>query len=146
MVPTRRTFLALAFSSPALPAELPIAGPARMLSNFYRWYLGSLNENRDPIQFERDRLQKFLAPSLMAELDRLRKKPGGLDTDYFLQTQDFLPDWKTNFTVGNPVPVGAASTLIVTFGLKGRETYRVIVSMKNSGAEWKILKVKRLSR
>ena len=143
---TRHAFLALVLFRLAISAQAPTGGPAKTLAAFYRWYLNALNENRDPIRDEREQLRQFVAPSLMAELDRLRKKPGGLDTDYFLQTQDFLPDWKSNFTVGNPVANGAATALPVTFGLKGRETYRVKVTMANAGGGWRMVKVEVVSR
>ena len=115
--------------------------PSEVVDAFYRWYIKALVQGRDPMKQDKVTLRKFVATSLLDEIDRRMKSPDGLDADYFLQAQDYQDEWKNNVAVARPETNGAIATTLVTLTAKGSKPYRLKVTLKKDPASWKISKV-----
>jgi ABC-type transporter MlaC component len=115
--------------------------PTEIVDAFYHWYLQSLTENRDPITQDRAALRKFVARTLLNEIYRRSKSPDGLDSDYFLQTQDYLDDWRSKISVARLENNGKVATTVLTLGANGSAPYRLKVTLKEEAGLWKIAKV-----
>jgi hypothetical protein len=82
-----------------------------------------------------------VSATLIQEIDRQSKSPDGLEVDYFLQTQDYLDEWKGHISVLQTARKGTDATVVVTFGLKGATTYKLTARLRNESSFWKITKV-----
>ena len=133
--------IALGFSSLAQAAEPPAANPSDNIRSFYRWYVGELIANRDPLA-NHSQLKRFVTERLVKEIDRMRKGPDGLDGDYFVDAQDFDDLWAKNITVSDVKISGAKATAEVLLAGKPDMRRRLQVSLVNEGGVWKVDKVK----
>jgi ABC-type transporter MlaC component len=126
----------------------PKAARAReTVTSFYEAYLQALAQNRDPFTQDKAFVKRYVAASLIAEIDKQIKSPDGLEADYFLQAQDFLDEWKGHISVAEAagaVKAGVAVT-VVTLGTKASSEYRLKVRLKKETGGWKISHVQRLS-
>ena len=69
--------------------------PAVVAKQFYIWYVGALLADRDPIDQDHGTLEKYVAPTMLAAITRRMASSDGLDSDPFIQAQDYVDDWKT---------------------------------------------------
>jgi len=140
-------FAALAahgLGAPAAQSAPPrVVEPSEVVSTFYRWYLRSLTQDRDPVTQDTATLRKYVAAALIGEIDKRLKSPEGLDSDYFLQAQDYLDDWEGNVSVAQLENTGTVATTVLTLGGKGQTAYRLKVTLKKEAGTWKIAKVQR---
>ena len=139
-------------------ATPPVArSPEIVLKEFYTWYIHADFHDIDPFKGKaRVTLKKYVTARFIREMDKNEKlvAESGLesgeafDADYFLQTQDPLPDkdsdlketdWLKSMSVSKVAVRGSTATAIVTF-LGGYP--KVKVSLIKEGAVWKINNVK----
>lgn len=134
--------IAQSVSALAAQAASPkVVQPSEVVHEFYRWYLQSLAQDRDPVTQDRATLKKYVAKPLIDEIERRMKSPDGLDADYFLQAQDYLDEWKSNISVSQLANNGTVATVVLTLGAKGSAAYRLKVTLRKEADSWKIAKV-----
>ena len=68
--------------------------PEATLRHFYEWYLHALNQNQEPLEKHQAELSKFVTQRLMTSLNRARKRPEGIDADFFIDAQDLDETWE----------------------------------------------------
>ena len=117
--------------------------PAVVAQQFYIWYVGALLGDRDPIAQDRGTLEKYVAATMLAAITRRMASPDGLDSDPFIQAQDYVDDWKT-VTAVERTTNGARASVLVTLGAK--EPYKLRVDLSKDAGVWKIVKVARAQR
>jgi len=133
--------VALGFSSIAPAAEPSPADPSEAIRNFYRWYVGELIANRDPLA-NRSQLKRFVTERLVKEINGMKKGPEGLNGDYFVDAQDFDDLWARNITVSDVKISGTKAPAEVLLAGKPDMRRRLEVSLANDGGAWKVDKVK----
>jgi len=132
--------IAVAFTVEQVPAAESAATPEAYLRNFYRWYVTNLVANRDPMK-QRGEIRRYATERLLKEIDKMVKGPDGLDGDYFVDAQDFDPQWAKNISISPVQTHGDRSTALVHLnGSKGmRKT--LFVHLAKEGGTWKVDKV-----
>lgn len=131
----------LGFSSFTPAAEPATAPPAEVIRNFYRWYVGELIANRDPLA-NRSQLKRFVTERLVKEIERMKKGPEGLNGDYFVDAQDFDDLWAKNITVSDVKISGTKGVAEVLLAGQPDMRRRLQVSLVNEGGGWRVDKVK----
>ncbi|PYJ11205.1 MAG: hypothetical protein DMF06_03580 [Verrucomicrobia bacterium] len=132
---------ALGCSSLAQATEPSAAKPADAIRNFYRWYVGELIANRNPMENRRE-LKRFATERLLKEIDRMKKGPNGLDGDYFVDAQDFDDLWAKNISVSDVKISGTKGTAEVLLTGKPDMRRRLKIFLVNEGGVWKVDTVK----
>jgi uncharacterized protein DUF3828 len=118
-------------------AEPSTANPADTIRGFYRWYVTELIANRQPLENRRE-LKRFATERLLNQIDKMKKSPDGLGSDYFLDAQDFDNLWAKNITISDLKVSGKNATAEVRLTGKGEMRRRLKVSLVSDGAAWKI--------
>ncbi|MEO5722687.1 MAG: DUF3828 domain-containing protein [Chthoniobacterales bacterium] len=133
-----RVVLLLALCGFSLTAQAEDAGPAQVIRDFYKWYVGELIAEHDPFEEGRKEVERFISERWIKEIDAMRAGPDGLDADPFLSAQDFDKEWATNVTVVEPVIEGDRATAEVELkgGQLGSQKLQVSLVQENGG--WKI--------
>lgn len=113
--------------------------PEAALRKFYHWYVHALNQNLEPLGKQKAALKKYLTRRLYLELVK-RERRGEIDSDYFLDAQDWDHDWENNIAISKPsLHAGRAIALV---DLTGREmSIKLRVTLKKEAGGWKIDKV-----
>ena len=116
--------------------------PSKSFATSTGWYVQALVRNEDPFKKGRARLRQYATAQLIREIDGIRKGPGGLDGDPFVDAQDFDREWATDVTVAPPVVRGDRTTTNVE--LKSREmgTRGLQTALVQSDGVWKVDKVR----
>ena len=111
--------------------------PEATLRHFYEWYLHALNQNDEPLERHQAELSKFVTQRLMTSLNRARKRPDGIDADFFIDAQDFDETWEKNISTSRARIQGTRATASVT--LKGTSfDDKLRVGLRKEGGLWKI--------
>src|SRR5881394_616378 len=111
--------IAAALAAAQTPAAESAATPEDCIRNFYRWYVANLVANRDPMK-QRGEIRRYATERLLKEIDKMVKGPDGLDGDYFVDAQDFDPQWAKNISISDVQIYGDKSTALVHLdGSKG---------------------------
>ncbi len=133
-------FLLAAFCLPALTPVLAqeASTPEDVVKNFYQWYLQSLNANEDPFEKRKANMKESLTQRLMTALDRARKRPEGLDADFFLDAQDWDETWVNNVSTTKATIQGATATVPVTLEGDTFGEHKLRVGLKKVAATWRI--------
>lgn len=92
MVGLASLLVTLAISLQRQP-PVAVSTPESSIKSFYTWYLSELAKDRYPLIDGREKLKSFVAPELLAEIDKQRNSQNAPDADYFLQAQDYLDEW-----------------------------------------------------
>jgi hypothetical protein len=117
--------------------------PDVVAKDFYRWYLGLLVENKDPMHDEVTAFSKYVSSALAKEIERKIHSADGMEADYFIQAQDYLDDWPTNVSVATPRIKGALAAVTVSLGAAKPSSYRLTVTLVKENDTWKIRRVAR---
>jgi hypothetical protein len=131
----------LGLSSGVRAAEASTANPSDAIRGFYRWYVTELIANRQPLENRRE-LKRFATERLLRQIDKMKKSPDGVGSDYFLDAQDFDNLWAKNITVSDLKVSGKNATAEVRLTGKGEMRRRLKVSLVSDGAAWKIDEVR----
>ena len=117
--------------------------PEDVAAEFYKWYLGELNRNRDPRTQNKQKVLKYLSRRAGKWLYSI--PPGQYGADYFLDAQDFDEEWAQSVNVSKAAIKGNSATLKVTLGVfkDGRKYQGIgkhVLSLKlvREGGAWKI--------
>ncbi|MBQ0213957.1 DUF3828 domain-containing protein [Proteus vulgaris] len=114
------------------------ATPEATVLNFYKEYL---LENNEDIQAELQKnkivVSKYVDPMLIQEL----YKKVYLNADYFVDAQDFCPDWVSNIKIDNVKINNKKATLRLELGALPNIS-RYSIRLKYNNEKWKIISVK----
>jgi hypothetical protein len=137
--------IVVALSAGPIVAAETSATPEECIRNFYRWYVTNLVANRDPMT-QRKEIRNYATERLLKEIDRMAKGPDGLDSDYFIDAQDFDPLWAKNISISAVQTQGDKSNAHVF--LKGAQDMKrkLLVYLVREAGSWKVDKVKGLNR
>jgi glutamine synthetase type III len=119
-------------------------GPDLAAVIFYKWYLGQLVQNKDPLHDAVTEMKRQVATPLLREIEKEINSADGMDVDYFIAAQDYLDDWPTHVTATVRELKGAAATVQVQLGASTLKPYRLRVGLIKEKGDWKIRKVNRL--
>ena len=135
---------AFLFSAPSLAVAqgtrqtAQSAGPEKIVREFYAWYLHQLNRNVNEPLKQRATAVKYLTPQLYANAPRLTRR---MDADIFICAQDWNEQWEKNFVVDAAAIKAAAATTLVTLSSGETDKIRIKLTLKRTGAAWRIDKV-----
>ncbi len=115
--------------------------PERTIREFYQWYVQTLVGGDDPLSKRRGELRRFATARLLREIDGMRKGPGGLNGDYFLDAQDFDGDWGKNISVANMAIQGTRATADVQLTSAEMGVKKLRVTLVQERGTWKVDKV-----
>lgn len=116
------------------------ATPEDCIRNFYRWYVSNLVANRDPMK-QRGEIRRYATERLLKEIDKMMKGPDGLDGDYFVDAQDFDPQWAKNISIANVQIHGDKSSAVVQLNGSKAMRKKLFVQLAKEGDIWKVDKV-----
>ena len=123
-------------------AEIP-RSPEAKVEAFYKWYLSSLRQNREPLTQDEATLKKYVTSALIDKIKKQMNSPDGLEADWFLQAQDYLDDWESNVSAAKAVIKGTEATTTVTLGAKDDTKHKLRVRLKKILGDWKIAGVQK---
>jgi Protein of unknown function (DUF3828) len=113
--------------------------PSETIRSFYRWYVGELIANRQPLK-DQAKMKHFISGQLSKQIAKMEKE--GLDYDYFTQAQDFDDLWAKNVAVSNLRIRGTkAAADVVLKGATADMVRRLKLDLELEGGDWKIDKV-----
>lgn len=134
------TLITLAALFPSRAAESS-GTPEECIRNFYHWYVTNLVAKRDPMK-QRAEIRHYATERLLKEIDRMASGPDGLDSDYFVDAQDFDPLWAKNISISRVKISGDKSSAHVLLdGAKGMRK-KLIVHLAKEAGSWKVDKVR----
>lgn len=136
--PTRQ--ICVADSKPSAPAKSPEA----TVEEFYKWYVHSLRQKREPLEDDEAGLKKYVNAALIDKLKKQMNSSNGPDVDYFLKAQDYLDEWETNVSTTKGMVADTVAT--ITVSLEAKDTVRphkLKVTLLKENGEWKISKVEK---
>jgi hypothetical protein len=126
------------------PPAATEAGPDLAAQQFYKWYLRLLAENKDPMHDEAAMFSNYVSGALVKDIEKKIHSPDGMESDYFIQAQDYLDDWPGNVSVATPRIERATAKVTVSLGAAKSSAYRLAVTLVKEKSTWKIRKVARL--
>ena len=126
-----------AVTTPARPAD----APQRAVSDFYVWYLGELQADRDPLNDQAAMLSAKVSRVLVREIRHARASPDGLEADYFIQAQDYANDWLGHVAVRVVRANRDVATTAVDLGLDRATQRRLSVTLVREDGRWKLRRV-----
>lgn len=113
-------------------------GPTETIRNFYGWYVTQLNANDEPTK-DRALMARYITRRFLDQVERDKKKEGGLGSDPFIVAQDVDDLWAKNIFVSHVETQGDRATAQVWLKGKTKEMERRIkVSLVNERGWWKI--------
>ena len=117
------------------------SAPEVATRDFYRWYIGELNSNRDSTYKNKREIRKRVS----VRLARWLFSPAYSDygADYFLDAQDFDAEWAKTVQVSGGVIKGSTATAVLTFPKSKYFDRKVVsISLVREAGAWKIDKVR----
>jgi len=137
--------LLLAFASAATAAETSAPTTATLqqtvVTEFYSWYLHGLINNTDPLHDDPATMAKYVSAALAKEIEKKINSPDGMESDYFIQAQDYMDDWVSNISATPPAVKGMTANIVVRLGAPGNDPYLLDVALVNEQGAWKIRRV-----
>lgn len=130
------------FGLSAVPSVSAQVAPEAIIKAFYNSYIRITGKGNDPFG-KKSTLKKHLTARLIKE--QVAAYEASQDADYFLQSQQYSPEWENNFSVSKPLVKGTTATAIVTFP-EGDPRPRVKVTLKKEAGAWKIDRVQNAQR
>jgi hypothetical protein len=115
--------------------------PEDCIRNFYRWYVTSVEANREPLK-QRNEMKRYASDRLLKEIDKKAKSGDGLGAAYFINAQDVDPLWAKNISISDVQTQGNKSTAHVVLKGGTKEMRRkLVVHLVKEGVTWKVDKV-----
>jgi hypothetical protein len=120
------------------------SGPDVAAVTFYKWYLGQLVQNKDPLHDAVTEMKRQVATPLLREIEKKINSADGMEADYFIAAQDYLDDWPTHVSATIRDRRDAVATVQVQLGVSTQKPYRLRVDLIKEKGDWKIRKVSRI--
>ena len=128
-----------------VPASTAVAaeGPEQVARDFYGWYVELMVRDKEPTD-DPVRYARFVSAPLRARIKRQENSPEGMDADYFIKAQDYLPDWPGHIAATPAVVGGSSARTTVTLGTDRRRPWRLGVALVKEAGEWRISRVQQM--
>jgi hypothetical protein len=117
--------------------------PEQTATEFYRWYVGQLNRNKDPRTQQKQKMLTFISKRFAKWVYSIPNDE--YDADVFIDGQDYDQDWEQAITTSKAVVKGNTATLKVTLGvspngkvIKSKWKHVLRLKMVKEGGNWKI--------
>jgi hypothetical protein len=107
------------------------------VKEFYRWYIHSLEQDRDPLEDDKKTLRGYVTEDLLRRLEASTE----VDVDYFIQAQDYFDDWESSISTAAVEHGKTTATIVVTFGTTTETRHKVGVMLTLDAGTWKIDRV-----
>lgn len=107
------------------------------VQSFYGWYMARMVADDPPILSDKGELKRYVSTARLRKLYRQFNSADGMESDYFMQSQDYLDSWTRKIIV---VPVSESAKraeLQVQLG-EGDELRRLEVWAIQEAGRWKI--------
>lgn len=125
-------------------ASLKCPVPEVVTSEFYKWYLHELNQDRYPLTSQstedKENLSKWVSLSLIDTLNGELSR-NELDSEYFTDAQDVFDDWVNNIYTSEKKEAEHNADVELILG-KGEVVRKYNVYLDDSDGCWKINNVK----
>lgn len=115
------------------------------VSAFYEWYLHSLAAGLEPLSDDRKEFAKYVAHSLVREIDKRMRSEDGMEEDYFIKAQDYLDDWEQSIVVAKATVEGNKARTTLQLGTAGDSRRRFSIALIREAGYWKIQSVQLLN-
>ena len=133
----------LAAGVPVAANAISAKSPDQVAREFYGWYVGLLVHDKeateDPVGYVR-----FVSAPLRAQIKRQENSPDGMDADYFIKAQDYLPDWPGHVAATPAMVNGTTARTTVTLGTDRRHSWRLAVVLVKEAGDWRVSRVQRV--
>jgi hypothetical protein len=117
--------------------------PEQTATEFYRWYVGQLNRNKDPRTQQKQKMLTFISKGLAKRVYSIPADE--YDADVFIAGQDYDEEWEQAISTSKAVVKGNTATLKVTLGvtpngkvIKSKWKHELRLKMVKEGGIWKI--------
>jgi Protein of unknown function (DUF3828) len=121
-----------------------LEAPDTVVSAFYTWYLKELSNNEDPVSDSASKIQKYVHSKTLKKIHKMINSPNGMESDYFLQTQDYMDEWLTPPESKVKKLARRDAEVIITLGAGTKASHKISATMLIEGGSWKISKVTKL--
>lgn len=110
--------------------------PQKFTESFYKWYLTNINDENS-VNYDNIKITQSTTAALQNDINIKIESPDGLESDYFLKTQDYEDDW-AKFVKSEPVieNENAAEERIILGN--GPNMQELRVRLLKEGKCWKI--------
>ena len=126
-------------------AAIRQSSPEQAASEFYRWYLQELNQERNPIK-QKAKMSGYVSRRLATWVNS--KAYSGWGADYFIDAQNFDEEWAQTVSASKPVIKGNNASVTITLGVfkdgrkyQGMGKHVLRLKMVNEAGAWKIDRV-----
>ena len=116
--------------------------PEQVADAFYRWYIGQIAHDHEPLLDNHVMLRKYVTAPVIARIVRQMNSANGLDADYFLQAQDIQDSWSSQVKAERTGEAQLLADVVVTLGESGSH-YVLEVQLRKEAGVWKISRVRR---
>lgn len=124
-----------AFAQSANTPAQATASPEEVVQQFYRWYLHTLNQNKQPIN-QPATMRKWVTRATLLALKKAQRA-NELDADWFLDAQDFNAEWERNINPSKATVRANSAMLLLT--LSGENwSHKLKITLKREDGVWKI--------
>lgn len=112
------------------------SSPQKFTESFYKWYLTNINDENS-VNYDNIKITQSTTAALQNDINIKIESPDGLESDYFLKTQDYEDDW-AKFVKSEPVieNENAAEERIILGNEPNMQELRV--RLLKEGKCWKI--------
>lgn len=112
------------------------SSPQKFTESFYKWYLTNINDENS-VNYDNIKITQSTTAALQNDINIKIESPDGLESDYFLKTQDYEDDW-AKFVKSEPVieNENAAEERIILGN--GPNIQELRVRLLKEGKCWKI--------
>lgn len=112
------------------------SSPQKFTESFYKWYLTNINDENS-VNYDNIKITQSTTAALQNDINIKIESPDGLESDYFLKTQDYEDDW-AKFVKSEPVieNENAAEERIILGN--GPNMQELRVRLLKEGKCWKI--------
>ena len=129
--------LSLVWVLAGFASSVALADAGGQVSEFYGWYLKRIAADDPPALSGGTDLNRYVSAALLRKLNRKFNSPDGMESDYFIQAQDYLDSW-TKYIVVVPVSESATRAQFRVQLGEGGELYKLKVVAIREGGLWKI--------
>ncbi|HEV7700608.1 MAG TPA: DUF3828 domain-containing protein [Pyrinomonadaceae bacterium] len=122
-----------------LPVTAQSGSPARVVKNFYTWYIGETDLERDAFTQDRRTLKKYVTARFIKKIERDEKHGDSLDI--LMPTREWSSGFVRSMKISKVVVGGHAATAHVAFG----DYPQVDLTLVKESGVWKINGVRNTS-
>ena len=128
----------VAFSIVAWVSIAHASGSAQeSVKAFYGWYMVRVASDDPPELSKSPEIKAHVSASRLARLIRQERSPDGMESDYFMQSQDYLESWPKHISVEVINQTSRRAELAVNMGVGDQVNALRVTAILEDG-RWKI--------